>query len=297
MNLQTHTGVTAIVDGPKGPIVKTTRGDISASLVIAASNAYTASFLPEFASKIVPVRGTVSATRPPVSHRPGGHPGPLRYTYGYRHGVGDTDYLIPRQGHVAKGKGDTSIILGGAKSRLLKNHELWYDNINDNEEMPGARQCFEEFMPKTFVGWDGGADNIEKVWTGVLGYSNDFSPFVGLHPERKGIMVCAGFTGHGAWTHNPTFMAYADRQKGMPQIPACTYALAGLAVSFLRDGGKVSPNSKATFDSTQPHTFRLTKERYESTVNVIIEYMGQSGDASGAMDTTDEAAMLARSKL
>jgi hypothetical protein len=163
--------------------------------------------------------------------------------------------------------------------------------------MPGARQCFDEFMPKTFVGWDGGADNIEKVWTGVLGYSNDFSPFVGLHPERKGIMVCAGFTGHGAWTHNPTFMAYADRQKGMPQIPACTYALAGLAVSFLRDGGKVSPNSKATFDSTQPHTFRLTKERYESTVNVIIEYMGQSGDASGAMDTTDEAAMLARSKL
>lgn len=199
MNLQTYTEVTAIVNGPKGPTVKTPRGDISASLVIAASNAYTASFLPEFASKIVPVRGTVSAIRPPVSHLPGGNPGPLRYTYGFRHGVGDTDYLIPRQGHITSGRGDTSIILGGAKSQFLKDHELWYDNINDNEEMPGARQYFEGFMPKTFQGWDGGPDNVEKVWSGVLGYSSDFSPFVGLHPERKGIMVCAGFTGHGEW--------------------------------------------------------------------------------------------------
>lgn len=59
----------------------------------------------------------------------------------------------------------------------------------------------------------------------------------------------------------------------------------------------MSPTSKANFDSTLPHTFRLTKERYESTVNVIKEYMGQGGDANGAIDTTDEAVMLARSKL
>lgn len=83
----------------------------------------------------------------------------------------------------------------------------------------------------------------------------------------------------------------------MPQIPACTNALAGLAVSFLRDRGKVSSESQATFESALPHTLRLTKERYESTVNVIKEYMGQGGNAVGAAETTDEAVMLARSKL
>lgn len=83
----------------------------------------------------------------------------------------------------------------------------------------------------------------------------------------------------------------------MPQIPACTNALAGLAVSFLRDKGNVSPDSEANFNSTLPHPFRLTKERYKSSVNVIKEYMGQGGNATGAVETTDEAAMLARSKL
>lgn len=83
----------------------------------------------------------------------------------------------------------------------------------------------------------------------------------------------------------------------MPQIPACANALADLAVSFLQDKGKVSSDAQATFDSTLPHTFRLTKERYDSKVNVIKEYMGQGGNATGAVETTDEAVMLARAKL
>lgn len=198
MNLQTYTPVTSIESKtPTHSIVKTSRGDISATLVIAASNAYTASFLPDFRSKIIPIRGTASSIRPAQSHSLAGNPGPLKYTYGFRHGTGDVDYLIPRQGRTISGRGDNSIILGGAKSTFLKHHERWYNNINDNEEMPGARKYFEDFMPKNFVGWNGDAGNVEKVWSGVLGYSSDFNPYIGLHPERKGIMLCAGFTGHG----------------------------------------------------------------------------------------------------
>lgn len=83
----------------------------------------------------------------------------------------------------------------------------------------------------------------------------------------------------------------------MPQIPACAYALAGLATSYLREKGQVSAESQATFESDLPHPFRLTKERYESKVNVIKEYMGQDAGAKGALETTDEAAMLAKVKL
>lgn len=105
--------------------------------------------------------------------------------------------MIARQGRVTPGRGDRSIILGGAKSTFLKDHDMWYNNINDDELMPGAREYFEDFMPEKFAGWTGGAGNVDKVWSGVLGYSADFKPFVGAHPEKEGVFVCAGFTGHG----------------------------------------------------------------------------------------------------
>jgi hypothetical protein len=83
----------------------------------------------------------------------------------------------------------------------------------------------------------------------------------------------------------------------MPQIPACTTALSLLAVSFLQNHGKVTPEAQERFDLGLPHPFRLTKERYESTVNIIKEYMGQGGGAQGAIQTTDEAAMFVKAKL
>jgi hypothetical protein len=90
----------------------------------------------------------------------------LRYTYGIRFGKGDFDYLIPRQGRGIPGRGDKSVILGGAKSMFLKTIPDWYDNMNDDQEMPGARKYFEEYMTKYFAGWDGDAGNVEKVWSG-----------------------------------------------------------------------------------------------------------------------------------
>lgn len=31
----------------------------------------------------------------------------------------------------------------------------------------------------------------------VLGYANDLLPYVGEHPEKSGVFIAAGFTGHG----------------------------------------------------------------------------------------------------
>jgi glycine/D-amino acid oxidase-like deaminating enzyme len=200
LNLQTYTPATNLQRSGDKWIVKTPRGEIKTPLVIATTNAYTASILPDFKTKIFPVRGTASSITPAPSHSIGAFPGPIKYTYGFRHGTGDTDYMIARQGRITPGKGDQSIILGGAKSTFLKDHELWYNNINDNELFPGARKYFEDFMPERFAGWTGDAKNVDYVWSGVLGYSADFKPFVGPHPEKEGVFVCAGFTGHGECT-------------------------------------------------------------------------------------------------
>jgi hypothetical protein len=82
----------------------------------------------------------------------------------------------------------------------------------------------------------------------------------------------------------------------MPQIPACATAISALAVNYLRDR-RITPTAQEQFDNALPPPYRLTRERYDSKVNVIKEYMGQGGNAQGSIQTTDEAAMLVRAKL
>jgi glycine/D-amino acid oxidase-like deaminating enzyme len=34
-------------------------------------------------------------------------------------------------------------------------------------------------------------------WTGIMGYSRDNHPWVGKVPDKKGLWLCGGYTGHG----------------------------------------------------------------------------------------------------
>lgn len=171
MTLHTCTPVVSLEQhsSSSSTTVVTSRGDINANAVIIASNGYTAGILPEFKDRIIPVRGTACSITPPSSHSLGSSPGPLKYTYGLRFRQGEMDYMIPRQGRgKIPGVGDRSIILGGAKGCYLKDIESWYDNIHDDEEMPGAREYFQGYMRKHFVGWERDDDkgNVDQVWSG-----------------------------------------------------------------------------------------------------------------------------------
>lgn len=80
----------------------------------------------------------------------------------------------------------------------------------------------------------------------------------------------------------------------MPQIPGATKPLATLVHSYLATGS-VQPSAQAVLDQNLPRPFHLTKQRMESGVNVIKEYMGQGvGKAPTAIVANDEANMLAR---
>ena len=83
----------------------------------------------------------------------------------------------------------------------------------------------------------------------------------------------------------------------MPQIPACSAAVSALALAFLQNKAKIPAAAQRTFDKALPPPYRLTRERYDSNVNVIKEAMGQGAVAMGSVRTTDEAVMLVKAKL
>jgi glycine/D-amino acid oxidase-like deaminating enzyme len=165
--LYTHTPVQSIESHTSGAhLLHTPRGTIRAKSIIITTNGYTANLLPELAEKIIPVRGTVCSITPDPSHQLGSSPGPLRYTYGMRKRAGESDYLIPRQGRGLPGVGDQSIILGGAKGVFLAKTEEWYNNLREDELMPGAKEYIEKFMRQRFSGWSQGHEKIDRIWTG-----------------------------------------------------------------------------------------------------------------------------------
>ncbi|ORY24894.1 FAD dependent oxidoreductase-domain-containing protein [Naematelia encephala] len=262
MNLQTYTPATHLFASPAGWTIETPRGNINTKSVVIATNAYTSSILPEFKTKILPVRGSACSITPAPSHSAGAVPGPLRYTYGLRFGTGEVDYMIPRQGRGRiPGRGDQSYILGGAKGCFLSNLDEWYNNKRDNEEMPGVREYFEGYMAKYFAKWDGNENgNVDRVWSGVLGYSADLLPYVGEVPDRPGVFICAGFTGHG-----------------MPRIPGCTAAVSKLVSAFVIDSA-ITPSVQSQFEASLPKPYWMTKDRLVSKQNLIKSAMGQLVD-------------------
>jgi glycine/D-amino acid oxidase-like deaminating enzyme len=157
-----HTPVTRVLpqkDAEGFWTVVTNRGHIKAHKIIFCTNGYTASVLPQYTNKIVPVRGVCShITTPKGTNSP--H---LPNTYSLRFGGANYDYLIPRP--------DGSIVVGGARQTFLHNKESWYDSVKDNERpLSGSEQYFDGYMQRHFRGWEDSGAVTERVWTGSKSY-------------------------------------------------------------------------------------------------------------------------------
>lgn len=119
-----------------------------------ATNAYTAGIAPQFAHKIVPVRGICSHIVTPKDK-----PSPLLpNTYSIRYGPAHYDYLIPRP--------DGSIVVGGAKQDFWHDKSWWYGVTDDSKLIEPAKHYFDGLMQRQFVGWDDTEAYTENVWTG-----------------------------------------------------------------------------------------------------------------------------------
>ncbi|KAL3482288.1 FAD dependent oxidoreductase [Aspergillus californicus] len=240
VNLQTNTSVvsmastsTASGSGVEGVTWKVTtpRGSIKAKKVIVATNGYTSSLLPAYRDKIVPVRGTCSRIVAPPNH-----PGPaLTRSYTIRHNSWNYDYLIPRE--------DGSIIVGGARPAFIDDLDNWYNVSDDSRVLEAAVRYFDGYMQRHFAGWEESHAYTDRVWTGIMGYSSDGLPHVGLVPGEDGQWIIGGFTGHG-----------------MPQIFLAAEGLAKMVVQGM--------DFK---DTGLPRLFQTTQARLDKAGNQIAK--------------------------
>jgi glycine/D-amino acid oxidase-like deaminating enzyme len=186
VNLQTHTPAVSITPDPNGGFaVQTPRGNIHANQVVHTNNAYVSGLLPEYAQSIIPCKGIccritvpLEATAPLLSN-----------SYINRAKDNTLSYLIPRA--------DGSIIVGGAAARFKSQREQWYNNIDDSTLIDAAKDYYTDYMQRTYRGWENSGAKVDKIWTGVMGYTYDSNPHVGAVPGKPGQFILAGFNGHG----------------------------------------------------------------------------------------------------
>ncbi|RYO83326.1 hypothetical protein DL766_000065 [Monosporascus sp. MC13-8B] len=223
--------------------VHTPRGTVTAPRVLLATNAYTSHLLPQFADLIVPVRGQVSALKPPPpppaqSSPPPPPPPPppqppldIGHTFAFAGEPDDPysrdDYLIQRPPPAAE-----LVFGGGRKHAAGRGVGVWDDASTDEPvawylrgELGGlmdlshrpsllttstttATSAYPPTTEKTAAaGESRKKQDLEPTheWTGIMGFSRDGHPWVGVVPpslgggglDGRGLAVCAGFTGHG----------------------------------------------------------------------------------------------------
>merc|ERR1712093_275288 len=233
VNLQTHTPVQEVASSQDSGgywKVTTPRGLIKAKTIIYASNAYTSNILPQYKDKIVPVRGIccrITTAKKPAPH--------LLNSYMLRHSTWEQDYLIPRT--------DGSVIVGGGGGTYYPILESWYDNVDDSTLIESAKKYFDGYMQRTFSGWEDSGAAVDKIWTGIMGYSADGLPHIGVVPGKPNQFILAGFTGHG-----------------MPQIFLSARGIASMAVE-----GK-------DFEETGvPRIYKTTQARLDCKTNRTLE--------------------------
>ena len=93
--------------------------------------------------------------------------------------------------------------------------------------------------------------DIDASWTGIMGYSADHMPWVGSVPERAGVWLAAGYTGHG-----------------MPNAALCGSHLARLVLTDLDGGSFEEVQQGAVADESIPFQYVISKDRMERTAHI-----------------------------
>ncbi|KAE8446105.1 hypothetical protein EG329_012476 [Mollisiaceae sp. DMI_Dod_QoI] len=235
VNLQTNTPVLSVSETASKEgyqTIVTARGTLLAKKIVFAMNGYTASVLPSYDQKIVPVRGICTRITCPA----GIVPPYLPNSTSVRYRPGFYDYQIPRL--------DGSIIVGGARHTFLHDLKQWYNVTDDSKLIEPAVGHFKEgLMQNTYNGWENTGAQLDRVWTGTMGYTSDLVPHIGAVPDKENQYICAGFNGHG--------------------MPLILLATKGVAKMIRED---------CSFQETGiPGAFKTTKERLSSTENAILE--------------------------
>ncbi|KAI0490546.1 FAD dependent oxidoreductase [Xylaria cf. heliscus] len=244
-NLQTNTPVTRLERRASSSsssssfwVAHTPRGEIQASEVLLAANAYTSYLLPGLTDIIVPVRGQICALEPPRGSIQ------LPHSYVWTKNASD-QYLIHRglddtQVGNEPGREDRSLILGGERFAVPEGEE---GISRDDAVNPLVGRALRRGLARAVKLLPADVPEEEALratyeWTGIMGYSRDGHPWVGRVPGAvlggggagetedgaEGLWISAGFTGHGMPVAPRCGIAAAQmmlgKEEGGVQVPA-----------------------------------------------------------------------------
>jgi len=219
--------------------VYTPRGGITTPTVIHCTNAYASLLLPQLEPHLVPNRAQAhSIIAPPAFSGPGA----LTKTFSLRYSLQHFYSIIQR-------RGDGTIVLGVSRSNPNLSIEtrkgcVCFDDSRYNEEtLEDALKQLKIIFPAKDKDIDSDihGEGMDHAWTGIIGMTGDFVPFVGPVEGLEGQWVCAGFGGHG-----------------MARIFTCAPGLVKLIL-----GSQWS-------DTGLPECFQLTSDRASKMTNESI---------------------------
>jgi gamma-glutamylputrescine oxidase len=143
---------------------------VDAPVVVVAADGLTSAVLPELAEAVWPVRGQVLATEP-LRERLFERPHYARGGYDYWQQLADG-----------------RLVAGGRRDSSLET-----ENTAVEETTPLIQARLEAFVVELL----GRLPGITHRWAGVWGTTRDGLPLVGPVPERPGVWVSGGYSGHG----------------------------------------------------------------------------------------------------
>jgi glycine/D-amino acid oxidase-like deaminating enzyme len=261
INLQTKTPVEEIKtseDGKTHTLV-TPRGTISSQNVILATNGYTSALLPHFADLIVPVRGEMSALYPPANSTI------IPDSYGMVGALNqpetNDDYLVQRPYSGVPNPGGHLMFGGGRGAGHLPTIGVSDDTIIDKDSAAYLRSALLKVLE--LDGETGGLTELKAAaeWTGIMGYSRDDHPWVGKVPEKEGLWLCGGYTGHG-----------------MPNGTLCGKAVVDMLLAELEGRDFADVQESMVQKGDIPRSYLLSTERIErARAGLTVEQQDQKG--------------------
>ncbi|KAJ6262545.1 hypothetical protein Dda_3356 [Drechslerella dactyloides] len=282
LNLQTSTPVLAIStlnDGAPIPLhrIHTSRGALTAPIVIHATNAFASHLVPAMRDVIYPVRAQMSALEPPKSLVAK----PLDYTYGLVEGERiKAEYLVQEDVR-SDGTGGTFLLGGGRKYAKHQGVGVTDDNSVDAEVSGYLRSSVGKYFDDE-CGYPGKEKmcDAKYMWSGIMGFSADERPWVGKVPGTEGQYILAGFEGHGMAYTTGSAQALAQilhhRYPVLPDDPYSTYWNRNICVALYEF------KATAAADNTSPLTQGQELSLEKDDVVDIIE-KGHNGWWFGAV--------------
>jgi glycine/D-amino acid oxidase-like deaminating enzyme len=159
-------------DKPDCVTVYTQKYIFKARKVLLCTNAYSPHIHPYFIGKVIPTRAQCLVTEPLNE--------PVLNTCGYS----DYGYMYYRMTF------DNRLLIGGGR----KLHKPLENDTTDDRTTDPVQQVLENYLHERFP--DVKAE-IDRRWAGIMGFTADGLPLVGILPDCPDVGFAVGFTGHG----------------------------------------------------------------------------------------------------